>query len=115
MIFGDEKRFNKPLVASSGDRQVFGVASPSTDTNLGPGAYYNSNLDEKRNGWQSRSFSKRSPMSPSPKQASRESYIGGVLTPYGTLAAPLSPKDRISVGPGHYDNDVLGSFSKQVQ
>lgn len=112
MLFNDERRFSKQLVASPGDSSVMGVVNPSTDINLGPGAYYNTSLNEKRNGWQSRSFSRRSPMTPSPRESPRNE--GGVLTPYGAIASPVSPKNRVSVGPGHYEGDVLNSFSRNV-
>lgn len=117
MIFGDERRFAKQLVASPNDKQVLCVSSPSTDANVGPGAYFNTVQDEKRNGWQGKSFSNRSPMTPSSRnshESSRADYIGGVLTSYGALASPVGRKDRVAVGPGHYEGDILNSFSRNV-
>ena len=114
MIFGDEKRFSKSLVSSAVDRQVQGVSSASTEAHIGPGAYFNTTVDEKRNGWLSKSFSRRSPMTPAPNETRADSYVGGVLTSYGALASPASPKDRSPVGPGHYTGDVMNSFAKKV-
>lgn len=114
MIFGDEKRFSKSLVSSPVDKQVQGVSQKSTEAHIGPGAYFNTTVDEKNNGWLSRSFSRRSPMTPAPNESRADSYIGGVLTSYGALASPVSPKNRSQVGPGHYTGDVMNSFVKTV-
>lgn len=114
MIFGDEKRFSKSLVSSPVDKQVQGVSHDATEAHIGPGAYFNTTVDEKRNGWLSRSFSRRPPMTPSAHESRADSYIGGVLTSYGALASPVSPKNRSQVGPGHYTGDVMNSFVKKV-
>lgn len=121
MLFGDEKRFNRPLVSSAVDRQILAVQNPATDEYVGPGAYFNTSEDEKRNGWGNKSFSRRAPMTPTGKGRSDETslspngrfdrsdyYTSGVLTSYGAMAAP-SPRRSDVPGPGYYEGDILKS------
>lgn len=120
MLFGDEKRFKKPLVPSGFDSQVMGInLYPSTDCNLGPGAYNTQELDAKRNGWVKNTFSKREPMTP-PMRSPSESLLGrssvytnGVMSPSIGIALPVSkqPDRLMSPGPGYYDNDIY-TFGK---
>lgn len=114
MIFGDEPRFQKSAVAHPLDRQIHGFAKLETDAHVGPGVYFSNGEEEKRNGWKSRSFSKREPMTPSKSPSSRnDHYTAGVVTSYGALASPLSPRERSYPGPGHYDGDLMTSFSSK--
>lgn len=119
MLFGgDEQRFSKSFITSPKDKQLIGVATSSTESHVGPGAYYNPKIDEKRGGWSSNSFSRRSPMTPNksnPRESSlsrTDSYITGVLTPHGTMASPLPKKDLLTPGPGYYERDVFQPFGK---
>lgn len=125
MLFGSEKRFGKSLVTSSVDKQVMGVKCDSTDSSLGPGAYFNSTIEERRGGWSNRSFSRRTPMTPGSKGRSEESVTGSptsplnrdlyqsaVMTSYGAIAMPPSPRHNgIVPGPGYY-NPTSPSISK---
>lgn len=123
MLFGNEKRFGKTLVTSGVDSQVMGVKSDATDSSLGPGSYYNNFSEERRGGWANKSFSKRSPMTPSKghRQStqslsgvsldSRDLYQSAVMTSFGAIAMPPSPKHNGLVpGPGYYDPDLLTTF-----
>ncbi len=118
MLFGNEKRFGKSFVTSSVDKQVMGVKSDATDASLGPGAYFNTTIEERRGGWSNRSFSRRTPMTPSSKGGrseesltgspsspqSRDLYQSAVMTSYGAIAMPPSPKHNGMVpGPGYYN------------
>ena len=107
MLFGDEKRFQKTYVAHSLDNRIHGVKAVATDECLGPGCYNNDN------GWIKKSFSRRQPMTPPASQRNslfgrNDSFTTGVLTSYGTLSAPMSPRDVLgSPGPGYYEKTVF--------
>jgi hypothetical protein len=113
MMFGDEKRFKRTYTASSLDKRVHAVAAKSTDEMVGPGSYFATDLDQQRNGWARRSFSRRQPMTPPASQrysvfGRNDSYTTGVLTSYGALSAPMSPRDVMnSPGPGYYEKNVF--------
>lgn len=117
MIFSDEPRFQKTAIAHPTNRQIHGFAKIETEKHVGPGVYFSTVDEDRRNGWKKHSFSKRQPMTPvkaaSPSQADRqEYYTASVLTSYGALAAPVSPSKRNNPGPGHYDGDIYSSFSQ---
>jgi hypothetical protein len=112
MLFGDDKRFGKSFVPTKKDTQVLGVQAVSTEEVVGPGSYHNTSLEEQRNGWGRRSFSRRQPMTPPAKKpvfGRTDSFTaGGVVTSYGALSQPLSDKDIIdSPGPGYYSSSIF--------
>lgn len=113
MLFGDEKRFKRNYSASKQDKQIHAATAPAADEMIGPGSYFSTNLDEQRNGWAKKSFSRRQPMTPPASQrhsvfGRNDSFTTGVLTSYGALSAPMSPKDVLnSPGPGYYDRNVF--------
>lgn len=113
MLFGDEERFNKTYVSSQMDKQVLGIKNFATEEHIGPGSYFSSDLDEKRNGWGNRSFSRRQPMTP--KKSSDGTFSPrhnhGVLTPYGAIGAPQSPHHTSHLGPGYYNTGSFNSLS----
>lgn len=117
MLFGDEKRFAKPMTPSSKDGQVYATkVGNNTDKNIGPGCYFLSEADEQRNGWKKKSFSRREPMTPSTNErANRLSrsdfYTHGVMTSYGAMAIPTDSPKRASPGPGYYERDIIRSPS----
>ncbi len=112
MLFGDDKRFGKSFVPTKKDTQVLGVQAISTEEVVGPGSYHNTGLEEQRNGWGRRSFSRRQPMTPPAKKpvfGRTDSFTaGGVVTSYGALSQPLSDKDIMdSPGPGYYSSSIF--------
>lgn len=114
MIFSDEPRFQKSAIAHPTNRQIHGFSKLETEAHVGPGAYFTNSAEEKRNGWASKSFSKRQPMTPSKTSSPanrNELYTAGVITSYGAIASPVSSKERLSPGPGHYEGNVI-SFSQ---
>lgn len=119
MLFGDEKRFSKPVTPSKKDGQVYAIrVGQNTDEHIGPGSYFFNDVEEERNGWKKKSFSRREPMTPSTKERNNsilnrsDFYQQGVMTAYGAMAMPTSsPKARASPGPGYYDGDILRSPS----
>jgi len=115
MIFSDEPRFQKNAVAHPTNRQIHGFSKIETEKHVGPGVYFSTAEEDKRNGWKKNSFSTRQPMTPikasSPSQDRQEYYTASVLTAYGAIAAPVSPQKRNNPGPGHYDGDIFSSFS----
>jgi hypothetical protein len=113
MLFGDEARFAKSYVNSQIDKQVMGVKNFATEEHIGPGSYFHNDLEEKRNGWGNRSFSRRQPMTPSKSSSSSMSprHNHGVITPYGAIAAPPSPHHAASVGPGYYNTSLFNSIA----
>lgn len=119
MLFGDEKRFDKTYVAHSMDSRIHGVKASATDETVGPGSYFSNGLDRnERNGWIKKSFSRREPMTPPARYSvfgRNDSFTTGVLTSYGTLSAPKSPKDVLSSpGPGYYDRSVFSFGSSSL-
>ena len=87
---------------------------------IGPGSYFFNDVEEERNGWKKKSFSRREPMTPSTKERNNsilnrsDFYQQGVMTAYGAMAMPTSsPKARASPGPGYYDGDILRSPSSK--
>lgn len=116
MIFSDEPRFQKNAIAHPTNRQIHGFSKIETEKHVGPGAYFSTAEEDKRNGWKKHSFSVRQPMTPvkasSPSQDRQEYFSAGVLTSYGAIAAPVSPSKRSVPGPGHYDTDIYSSFSQ---
>jgi hypothetical protein len=113
MFFGDEKRFKKSYSVAKADKQLHAAVAPATDEMVGPGSYFNTNVDQERNGWVKKSFSKRQPMTPSPSSRNsvfgrNDSYTTGTMTAYGTLSAPMSPRDILnSPGPGYYEKNAF--------
>jgi hypothetical protein len=105
MIFGDEPRFSKKLVAHPADGSIVGVSKSSTEEHVGPGSYLAQQFEERRSGWRKPSFSNRQPMQePKNKALSRSDYYtSGVLSPNGTMATPASPNRSHSPGPGYYE------------
>lgn len=120
MLFGDEKRFAKPMTPSSKDGQVYAIkVASNTDKNIGPGCYFFSEVDEQRNGWKKKSFSRREPMTPSTKERANgssrsDSYTHGVMTSYGAMAMPTESPKRASPGPGYYERDIIRSPSGKL-
>lgn len=117
MLFGDEKRFSKPLTPTKRDGQVFAVkVSQNTDDHIGPGSYFFNDVEEQRNGWRKKSFSRREPMTPSSKEKANslnrsDFYTHGVMTSYGAMAMPTQSPKRPSPGPGYYEKDIIRSPS----
>jgi hypothetical protein len=106
MLFCDEPRFSKAVVAHPSNSQIQGFSKDQTAKHIGPSAYFSPDIEDKRNGWASRSFSKRQPMlNDSPVRTNRQdSYISGTLSKSGILSAP-SPKN--SPGPGQYERSIF--------
>ena len=119
MIFGDEPRFHKDIVHHTSG-SLAGYKGSETDEHVGPGSYFAAQNEESRylhsfdsliilrgflifrSGWQSKSFSKRQPMSPESRSVDRSfHYTAGVIVPTG-LALPGSPITRQTPGPGYY-------------
>jgi len=115
MIFSDEPRFAKNAIAHPTNHQIHGFSKMETEKHIGPGVYFSTAEEDKRNGWTKKSFSNRQPMSPvknsSPSQDRQDYYVAGVVNSYGAVAAPVSPMKRNNPGPGHYDGDIYASFS----
>eukprot|EP01038_Epipyxis_sp_PR26KG_P016697 gene16697-22839_t len=88
MLFGDEPRFSRNSIDVKGEVLRFGK-SVETESHVGPGTYFSTELDEIRNGWKKRSFSRKQPMTP----------------PEGK-----NKYDQPTPGPGHYSGNVLYSF-----
>lgn len=105
MIFNDEPRFSKKLVAHPADGAICGVTKSATEEHVGPGSYLAEQFEERRSGWRRKSFSNRQPMEePKNKSISRSDYyVSGVLSPNGTMATPASPARSHSPGPGYYE------------
>lgn len=104
MIFGDEPRFSKKLVAHPVDGSICGITKSSTEEHVGPGSYLAQQFEERRSGWRKQSFSNRQPMQEPKSPISRSDYyVSGVLSPNGTMAAPVSPARSKSPGPGYYE------------
>jgi hypothetical protein len=116
MMFGDAKRFGKSFVSSRVDSQVISVSDNATEDAVGPGAYFNSMIEEKRSGWASKSFSRRSPMSLNRSNDlslihsgtnNRDLYSSAIVTSYGAIAMPPSPMHHAPVpGPGYYNSNT---------
>jgi len=111
MLFSDEERFHKSYVNSQVDKQVMGVKNFATEEHIGPGSYFQNDLEEKRNGWGNRSFNRRQPMTPGKLATNSPRHNHGVLTPYGAIAAPPSPHHTANTGPGYYNTSSFNSFS----
>ncbi len=87
-LFSDEPRFaaaDAPLGLGADCSQIRGFSKSSTQEHVGPAAYYSSKEEEKRNGWASRSFSRREPMNINDRISKHEtsrsdSYIGGTIS-----------------------------------
>jgi hypothetical protein len=85
-------------------------AKHTTDYAVGPGVYHTNDIENLRNGWGNRSFSKRQPMTP-PSRGDRGDYVHGAVLHKGQyMAAPLSTHSRKSPGVGVYN--LQSSFGK---
>lgn len=113
MLFSESPRFTGGMTSLKGTRgQIMAHSKTQTDNSVGPGAYHVSDVENKRNGWGSNSFSKRQPMTPPSKHARDRGdyYVAGQLHSSQYIAAPLSVHNCKSPGVGAYNLD--SSFGK---
>jgi hypothetical protein len=113
-MFGDAPRFSSKQTPLQSDPQLQCSANNATE-NVGPGVYYNTAQDNKRNGWGTKSWSsKREPMNPSSSSPSKHErsdfYMHSTLSQKGELlAAPYYSSD--APGPGYYDPTMSSSIA----
>mmetsp|Transcript_7193 Transcript_7193/g.7289 ORF Transcript_7193/g.7289 Transcript_7193/m.7289 type:complete len:325 (-) Transcript_7193:389-1363(-) len=108
MIFGDEPRFHKDLKPLFDGGEIYAIGDKNvTSAHVGPGAYYTTEMENTRTGWEKKRFSQRAPMTPEKDRVDRSHYfVNGVLLPGGGIARSGSPTSRrINPGPGHYNMD----------
>lgn len=111
MIFNDEPRFSKD-VKPNRFSDIAGYGKSETANHVGPGSYFSSPIDNKRNGWGNNSFSKKQPMSPNSNRIVDRSihYRSGAFTNSGILS-PGSALKPNTPGPGQYEGSIIKSPS----
>lgn len=111
MMFSEEPRFANGMTGlRQGGGQIQAHSKHTTHTSIGPGVYHTNDIENQRNGWGNRSFSKRQPMTPPLKGERGDYVVGAVLHKGQYVGAPLSTHNRKSPGVGVYT--LESSFGK---
>lgn len=117
-MFGDDKRFQRPMAPISDKRIMADIMRPETPSHIGPGTYFSLNSEDQRNGWAHKSFSRRQPMDPPPPSLIVEMpvesaslnrsdyYKSGTISSNGLMTSPKADYFKQSPGPGQYNVDM---------
>lgn len=111
MLFGAEQRFYKKTTSlkKGSDIQAF-MQNSETASHVGPGTYYASQEEDRRNGWIKKSFSNRESMTPTKRRVDRNyTSTFGKMVPTG-IALPSCPTMLGTPGPGYYAPPLLVSL-----
>jgi len=110
MLFNGAERFRgKTTTHPNGDLLVYRSDKEDTD-HVGPGVYWNSQEEERRNGWIKKRHTNREPMARPSREVDRSHhYTNGELIGIG-MAIAGSPDLQSSPGPGHYSPAITGTL-----